>query len=222
MTRFIEHATTHGGNTPPDGKPLSGQVAFFRVARLDASRGPQAQETLNRCSMEFNVGFFNVGWTNCGEAGCRRHKKLRVDVQKGTTSFSDSTYVLGFLCCAPSLIQAGPPRRKRGFVGWPNFGEVGCRRHKKFRVHIQKGTTSFSDSIYALNFLCCAPSLIQAGPPRVHLFLPVLPQRFTFCGRDRGRRKCGRLVLRQRKGAGRHDARLLLMRSHRSSSSLAS
>ena len=166
MTRFIEHATTHGGNTPPDGKPLSGQVAFFRVARLDASRGPQAQETLNRCSMEFNVGFFNVGWTNCGEAG--------------------------------------------------------CRRHKKFRVHIQKGTTSFSDSIYALNFLCCAPSLIQAGPPRVHLFLPVLPQRFTFCGRDRGRRKCGRLVLRQRKGAGRHDARLLLMRSHRSSSSLAS
>ena len=112
------------------------------------------------------MGFFIDGWPSFGESGCRRHKKLRVDVQTGTTSFSDSTYVLSFLCCAPSLNQAGPPRRKPVFVGWPSFGEAGCRRHKKLRVDVQTGTTSFSDSTYVLSFLCCAPSLNQAGPPR--------------------------------------------------------
>ena len=49
--------------------------------------------------------------------------------------------------------------------GWPSFGEAGCRRHKKLRVDVQTGTTSFSDWMYALSFLCCATSLKQSGPP---------------------------------------------------------
>ena len=56
-------------------------------------------------------------------------------------------------------------RRGREFVGWPSFGEAGCRRHKKLRVDLQTGTTSFSDSMSVRSFLCCAPSLKQAGPP---------------------------------------------------------
>ena len=56
-------------------------------------------------------------------------------------------------------------RRERRFVGWPSFGEAGCQRHKKLRVDIRTGTTSLSDSMYALNFLYCAPRLKQAEPP---------------------------------------------------------
>ncbi len=41
-----------------------------------------------------------IGWPSLLQAGCRRHKKLRVDLQTRTTSFPDSMSVLSFLCCA--------------------------------------------------------------------------------------------------------------------------
>ncbi len=59
-------------------------------------------------------------------------------------------------CCASRPIPAG----------WPSFGEAGCRRHKKLRVDLRTESTSIPDSMYVLSFLCCAPSLKQAGPPR--------------------------------------------------------